>query len=117
VVPVTTLDIPAGARVPMGNPAPWLAAAVAADWQCECVTPAGTKSPCGRSHRRGAEVRCPHRAAGVTVPMRLVLVVDEQGAARLLCEQCAPGHARAAARRRAATAAPVDCTQDSLFAV
>lgn len=110
-----TIEIPPGARVPIGNPAPWLAAAVAADWQCQCLTPAGTKSPCGRSHHRGEDVRCPHRAAGVMVPMLLVLVVDERGATWLLCEQCAPGHARLAARRRAAVAPPAECTQDRLF--
>ena len=110
--PVT---IPQGARVPLGAPAQWLEAADAADWQCQCATPAGSKSPCGRSHRRGADVRCPHRAAGVIAPVRLVVILDATGAPLLLCGDCAPGHARTAARQRAAAAALEQPVSDTLF--
>lgn len=111
-----TLDIPAGARVPIGNPRPWLAAAIAADWQCECVTGAG-RSACGRSHRDDEGHRCRHSATGHTA-MRLILAPAADGALRLLCEPCAAGHSRAAARLRAAAeAAPAECEQGSLFTV
>lgn len=107
------LTVPDGARTPIGMPRAWLAAAVAAHWQCQCVTPAAGKAPCGRSHRRSDTVRCQTRAAYVSIPARLILIIDADGAPVLLCEQCAPGHARAAARLRAEAAERPD--SDTLF--
>lgn len=99
-----TIEIPADAYMPVGAPAIWLAAADRAGWQCQCVTPETGKPPCGRSHRHYEGARCHRRAAG-PVAVRLVLVPDGAGSYWLMCETCAGGHNRAAARRRAAIAA------------
>lgn len=100
-----TIEIPAGAYMPVGAPGIWLAAADRAGWQCQCVTPETGKPPCGKSHRHYEGARCHHRAAGLYA-VRLVLVPDiDGGTNRLMCETCARGHNRAAARRRAAAVA------------
>jgi hypothetical protein len=109
---VNLLELPDGARIPMGNPAPWLAAAAAADWQCECIT--SGKSACGRSHRDDEGRRCPRKAAG-PVAVRLILAPAVDGALRLLCETCAGGHARAAARARQAAEPAESDDQATLF--
>jgi hypothetical protein len=98
------LEIPPGARIPLGNPADWLIAAVAAGWQCQCTTEKGkAKQACGRSHWEDQDHRCRHTAIGACA-MRLVLAPDVTGAVRLLCEDCAKGHAATTART--ATEAP-----------
>ena len=109
------LELPDGARIPMGNPAPWLAAAAAAGWQCECIT--SGKSACGRSHRDDEGHRCPRKAAG-PVAVRLILALAVDGVLRLLCETCAAGHARTAKRTAAALEADASAESDdqlSLF--
>lgn len=112
------IEIPTGARIPIGNPPRWLAAAVAADWQCQCTTPAKgkAKTQCGRSHWEDEGHRCRRKAAGA-VAMRLVIAPDVDGVPRLLCEDCAAGHAATAARKKAAEPAPdpADLGQESLF--
>ena len=112
------ISIPAGARIPIGKPARWLAAAVAAGWRCQCATPGKgrAKDACGRSHWEDEDHRCPREAAGLCA-MRLVLAPDASGVLRLLCEDCAKGHARTAARAKAAMPAPdpADLGQESLF--
>lgn len=99
-----TIEIPAGAHMPVAAPGIWLAAADRCGWQCQCTTPETGKSPCGRSHRHSEGHRCPRKAAG-PVAVRLVLVPGDGGTWRLMCERCAAGHARAAARLRAAVVA------------
>lgn len=117
----TLLEVPSGARIPIGAPAPWLAAAAAAGWQCECTTPGKghAKQACGRSHWDDQEHRCRNRAAGQCA-MRLVLAPDARGVIRLLCETCAASHTSTAARTAKAaadTAEPADHGQDALFAL
>jgi hypothetical protein len=114
-VTAPTIEIPAGARVPIGNPPLWLAAADRAAWQCQCTTDE-PKSVCGKSHRKDEGGRCPRRAAG-SVAILLVLVPDGAGSYRLMCQPCAPGNARAAAAAAAAmTFAPTDSAEQlSLF--
>jgi hypothetical protein len=116
---MTTLaQIPAGARIPIGNPSQWLAAAIAADWQCQCITAAKgkAKQACGRSHWDNEDHRCRHRAAGA-VAVHLILAPDANGVTLLLCEDCAKGHASTAASKQAAEPEPDPATfgQDSLF--
>jgi hypothetical protein len=98
---VTVLEIPTGARIPLGSPPQWLAAAAAAGWQCECTT-TGPKAVCGTSHRKYEEQRCQHYAAG-SCAMRLIVAPAADSALRLLCEDCARGHARAISRAAAAS--------------
>jgi hypothetical protein len=115
---VASIEIPAGARIPIGNPPRWLAAAIAAGWQCQCATPAKgrAKDACGRSHWEDQDHRCRHQGAGACA-MRLVLAPDAGGVLRLLCEDCAKGHASTANRAKAAQPAPdpADLGQGSLF--
>ena len=112
------LEIPPGARIPIGNPARWLMAAAIAGWQCQCTT-AGKgkgKDACGRSHWDDEGHRCRYSAARQCA-MRLVLAPDREGVMRLLCEPCAAGHARTTARKRASQPKtdPADLGQAFLF--
>jgi hypothetical protein len=117
-VVVSAFAIPAGARIPIGDPPQWLAAAELAGWQCQCTTSAKgqAKAGCGRSHWEDQDHRCPHKAAGECA-MRLILAPDHAGVLRLLCETCANGHARKAASIAAALPEPdpEDLGQGSLF--
>ena len=114
------IEIPQGARIPLGAPAEWLTAAVEAGWQCQCVTPGKgrAKEACSRSHFDEQDHRCRHSATGECA-MRLILATDAAGVLRLMCEPCAAGHAATLVRQHAAEPGPdpADLGQDALFAL
>lgn len=117
---IAPIEMPPGARVPLGAPAEWLSAAVEAGWQCQCATPGKgrAKEACGRSHFDDQDHRCRHTAAGPNA-MRLILATDAAGVLRLLCEPCAAGHARTLVRAASTEPAPdpADLGQGALFAL